>query len=202
MTAQDPGSTLNPSRSRRLMKATAETHIRLENAIRAVAAFDSRERYTRFLIVQRAFYRDIDALYLTPALAGVLPDLPERSRLGLIEEDLSDVGEAAVSVDHQPVFRHDEPVEIPNALGWLFVAEGSNLGAAALLKKASKLGLGERFGARHLAPRPGGRGRSWGTFAEAFDAVALGSREEKSVVDGATNAFERFETLVEKVYRQ
>ncbi|MCK9909832.1 biliverdin-producing heme oxygenase, partial [Microbacteriaceae bacterium K1510] len=79
----------------------------------------------------------------------------------------------------------------------LYVAEGSNLGAAFLLKAAARLGLDETFGARHLAAAPEGRGLSWKKFTTALDAIALTEEEEQRVFAGARAAFSRVYALVE-----
>jgi heme oxygenase len=80
------------------------------------------------------------------------------------------------------------------------VAEGSNLGAAFLLKEAIKLGLSETFGARHLAAAPEGRGLHWKTFTAALDGVSLSAPEEGRVIAGAHAAFARVQESVDKVF--
>ena len=190
--------TLAPdSRSKQLRARTTTAHATLDDRIMAAQPFSSRERYGRFLQVQHAFYRDIDALYESPALGALLPDLAGRRRLGRIEADLADLGIAPVPGDGAPVF--DRDAAVPAALGWLYVAEGSNLGAAFLLKEAIKLGLGESFGARHLAGAPEGRGLHWRTFTAALDGVALDAAGEAAVVAGANAAFTRVRALVERL---
>ena len=196
----DTRPSLNRPRSKRLKQATHETHDRLDKAVMARKPFASLERYALFLAVQHAFHRDIDALYDDPALASLLPDLRKRARLGLIEQDLADLGKEPVTAHQEPVFRPGRQVDIPAALGWLYVAEGSNLGAAFLLKAAAGLGLGEQFGARHLAPQAGGRGLSWRNFTETLDSISLRDDEEELVITGATNAFGRVGSLVETVF--
>ncbi|MGG2475716.1 biliverdin-producing heme oxygenase, partial [Rhizobium sp. BR5] len=83
----------------------------------------------------------------------------------------------------------ETPFDLPEAMGWLYVVEGSNLGAAFLLKDAAKLGLTEEFGARHLAGAPEGRGLHWRTFTAALDEISLTVEEEERVVAGAEAAF-------------
>ena len=80
-------------------------------------------------------------------------------------------------------------------MGWLYVVEGSNLGAAFLLKDAAKLGLGEEFGARHLAGAPEGRGLHWRTFTAALDEIELTEEEERRVVSGAQKRLRRGFTI-------
>lgn len=139
-------------RSKRLKALTHDTHDRLDKSIMEASSFDTLEGYGRFAGVQWAFHRDIDALYDDAGLIALLPGLAERRRLGLIAQDLIDLGLSEPLVDTPPVFPSEQSVDAATALGWLYVAEGSNLGAALLRKAAAKLGLSDDYGARHLAP--------------------------------------------------
>ncbi|OCW58369.1 biliverdin-producing heme oxygenase [Hoeflea olei] len=184
-------------RAKRLKRATHSTHERLDQAIMAREPFADRERYGRFLAVQHRFHAEIDPLFGHPELQALLPDLEERRRLDLIRQDMADLGMASPTLTPGRA----EPLPgIAVALGWLYVAEGSNLGAAFLLKEAAKLGLSQAFGARHLAPAPEGRGLHWRTFTAALDAVALPEADEARVVAGAEQAFRRVHALVGDVF--
>ncbi len=183
-------------RAKRLKAATNTTHDRLDKRIMAADPFAERARYGQFVVVQHAFHREIDALYDNAVLDRLLPDLAGRRRFLQITQDLSDLGIAAPGYDSAPQFAADT-ADIPTALGWLYVAEGSNLGAAFLLKEALKLGLSETLGARHLAGAPEGRGLHWRTFTAALDAVTLSEAEEARVIAGAEAAFARVLGLVE-----
>lgn len=189
------------TRSKRLKDATHTAHGQLDKAIMAGDPFASRESYALFVTVQHAFHRDIDALYDDAALDALLPDLQGRRRFSLIAQDLADLGAEALSFATPPAFAVGAPVNLPTALGWLYVAEGSNMGAAFLLKWAKeKLGLSEEFGARHLAGAPEGRGLHWRTFTAALDAVDLSEADEARVVAGAEAAFARVQGLVTEVF--
>lgn len=185
----------NPGRAKRLKAATHDAHERLDKRIMKAEPFANREHYGRFVLVQHAFHRDIDALYANAVLDRMLPDLIGRRRLPMIVDDLADLGIAVPSAHTAPVFGHCP--DIPTAIGWLYVAEGSNLGAAFLLKEAARLGLSETVGARHLAAAPEGRGLHWRTFTAALDAAELSDDEERRVADGAVAAFGRVQHLVE-----
>lgn len=187
-------------RAKRLKEATHQTHERLDKSIMAHRPFESRERYALFVKVQRQFHREIDALYANATLDRLLPDLQGRRRFDLIEQDLADLGMAALPSNASPAFAKGADADLPTALGWLYVAEGSNLGAAFLLKAAERLGLSESFGARHLAAAPEGRGLHWKTFTAALDGVSLTGPEEERVVEGAHAAFARVQGLVDEVF--
>lgn len=184
-----------PSRAKDLKAATSAAHGRLDKRIMAADPFGSPERYGRFLLVQHAFHREIDALYDNPVLDGLLPDLAGRRRLALIKADLADLGIDTPAIGTPP--RFGAQIDLPTALGWLYVAEGSNLGAAFLLKDAMKLGFSETRGARHLAGAPEGRGLHWRTFTAALDTIELSGAENERVIDGAETAFGVVHHLVE-----
>lgn len=193
MNAQTPPRSDETLRSHRLRARTTAAHQSLDAAISARDPFGDRERYGRFLAVQMAFHAAIDPLYCDPALADALPDLERRRRAVLVRQDMLDLGldPAAAEADASV------PTDFAAGLGWLYVAEGSNLGAAFLLKEAQKLGLSETFGARHLAAPAEGRGLSWRTFAAALDAAPLAAEDEPKVIHAAEAAFRRVAALVE-----
>ena len=187
------------SRSKRLKGLTHDTHESLDQSIVAQRPFEDLSRYARFLAVQYGFHRDIHPLYDLPTLQRLLPDLGERRRLAEIVQDLKDVGAASPILSDPPRFAPGD-VDLPTALGWLYVAEGSNLGAAFLLKWSAALGLSETHGARHLAASPEGRARHWRGFTEVLDGVELTAEEEDRVVEGARAAFVRVHGLVRDVF--
>ncbi|WP_020186197.1 biliverdin-producing heme oxygenase [Methylopila sp. 73B] len=187
------------TRARRLKAATEAAHETLDRAIMAGQPFESRDRDVQFLALQRSVQRDIDALYADPALGALLPDLAGGRRLGLIEQDMADLGVGAAPDAAAPAFAPDVEFDEPAALGSLYVAEGSNLGAAFLLKAAAARGLSETFGARHLAGALVGRGLRWRTFVAALDGAALSEAEEAGVVAGAEAAFARVQELARQI---
>lgn len=178
----------------KLRLGTNRTHDRLDNRIMAAEIFSSVERYGSFLRMQYLFHREIDVLYTNSELQNMLPDLKARQRLDLIKLDLEDLGHAVPDNARPPAF--SEQVDIPAALGWLYVAEGSNLGAAVLLKLAIKLGLSETHGARHLAGHPDGRGLHWRLFTAAMNSISLTPAEEARVIAGGESAFNHVHNLV------
>lgn len=198
MTTIELEKPVEASRAKRLKARTNVTHERLDASIMAGRPFEDRQRYGLFLKVQYSFHRDIDVLYASPVLEGMLPDLDGRRRLELIALDIADLGLELPAIASAPALQSD--ADVATALGWLYVAEGSNLGAAFLLKEAAKLGLSETFGARHLAAAPEGRGLHWRTFTAALDALPLGDNEEDRAVAGAEAAFRRVHGLVKEVF--
>ena len=168
----------------RLKAETRIGHERLDERIMAGRPFSDRGRYGRFLAVQADVLWRASPLYHRADLGLLLPGLAGRDRLDLLARDLADLG---LTRDQGVPADPDMPLQ--QALGWLYVAEGSTLGAGVLLKAVRALGLSDRFGARHLAGAPEGRGRAWKRFVQTLDAVPLSEADEKHVVAGALEAF-------------
>ncbi len=183
----------------RLRQETHAAHERLDGRIMASEPFRDRSRFGRFVAMQYYFHRDLEPVYASEAIRPILPDLQQRRRLGLIEQDLRDL---EIAVPPGPMVKTEfaAPLDIPAALGWLYVSEGSNLGAAILSREAVKLGLSDAFGARHLAAHPEGRGLNWKRFTAALDALELSEEEDRRVVEGANAAFGRVRSLAETVF--
>lgn len=196
MTTNTPPAT--SSRRQRLKEATRSTHDALDRRIMAFNPFASREHYARFVLTQYLLHRDVQALYDDPVLNHRLPLLAQRSRLALAEQDLRDLGVALPEPLEAPVFPAGTSTDTATALGWLYTVEGSNLGAAFLLKRVASLGLSGEHGARHLAPHPDGRAAHWRSFVDQFDELVLPADEETRAAAGADAAFARALAHVER----
>jgi heme oxygenase (biliverdin-IX-beta and delta-forming) len=193
---------LPESRAKRLKALTHATHDRLDRSVVGAASFATVSAYARFVEVQFLFHRDIDALYGDAELQALLPGLESRGRLPLLAQDLIDLGIAGAPAAHDPAFIAGERPDIPVALGWLYVAEGSRVGGALLRKEAARLGLSDTFGARHLAPAAqDGPAAYWRMFTSALDAIALDTDQEARVIAGANAAFARVQAYVDDKLR-
>jgi len=183
-------------RSQRLNQITHAPHEQLDKAVKANAPFETLASYTRFLSAQYLFQQELKALYTDPQLIELISDLPQRCRAEQAKADLNDLdtpipGPVAGAVD--------QPSQA-EALGWLFVSEGSKLGAAFLIKRAVALNLSETFGARHLGEPVGGRAEGWKRFIRILDDLPFTEDQERQIDKGAVAAFERFNVLLEHAY--
>lgn len=194
-----PAAAPELDRAAALKEATRAAHEALDGSIMRFNPFASLQRYGGFLQMQYAFHRDVAALFEDAALNRLFPDLQARSRLAQVTADLQDLG-LPLPVLSAPVFCADR-FSLPVAIGWLYVEEGSNLGAAFLYKMAAGLGLDGNRGARHLAPHPEGRAPSWRGFVAQLNAIALDAVAEQQVIQGASAAFAQVTSYVGRFCR-
>lgn len=178
--------------SARLKHETADLHESMHALMERARPFASRDHYVRFVAAQYHFQRDVEHLFADPAIQAAVPDLQVRGREAAALADLADLGAAP---GEETIATGG--VAMPEALGWLYVSEGSTLGAAFLLKEAKdKLGLSETFGARNLAAYPEGRALVWRRFVGFLDRPALTPTDHDAVLAGANAAFARFGVLL------
>ncbi|MBO6276191.1 MAG: biliverdin-producing heme oxygenase [Pseudomonas sp.] len=183
-------------RSQRLNQITNEPHQKLDALVKAHKPFDDVASFARFVVAQYLFQSELKALYTDPALKEIVPDLPERCRAEQAKADLADLNTEVPA----PVAGAVNSPSKAEALGWIFVSEGSKLGAAFLIKRAVALELSETFGARHLGEPAGGRAEGWKSFVKTLDSLELSAEEEADLDKGAVAAFERFTVLLEHAY--
>ncbi|MCW1248414.1 biliverdin-producing heme oxygenase, partial [Pseudomonas sp. SAICEU22] len=162
----------------------------------AQAPFETQASYARFVVAQYQFQSELVALYNDAQLTALIADLPARCRAEAAKADLADL-DTEVPAPLAGAVKNPTQAE---ALGWLFVSEGSKLGAAFLIKRAVALGMNETFGARHLAEPTGGRAEGWKTFTRILDELPFTERQEAEADKGALAAFNRFTVLLEQAY--
>lgn len=195
MTPQD-SSQRHHLRSQRLNQITHEPHSKLDALVKAHAPFETQGNFARFVVAQYLFQSELVALYNDPELNRIVPDLADRCRADAAKADLADLGTEVPA----PVAGAVHNPSKAQAMGWIFVSEGSKLGAAFLIKRAVGLGLSDTFGARHLGEPAGGRAEGWKTFTRILDSLELSAEEEAQAEKGALDAFNRFTVLLEQAY--
>ena len=133
--------------AKRLKEQTTVTHDSVDNLVMFVQPFVSKENYIKFLKLQSVFHKAVDHIYKDAELNKAIPELEYMARYDAVTQDLKDLGEEPYKFDKEL------PHETGNkAIGWLYCAEGSNLGAAFLFKHAQKTRIQRRT--RRTPPGP------------------------------------------------
>lgn len=176
----------------RLKQETAAEHERMENLMQRSEAFASQENYAQFTLSQYYFQKDVEHLYQDPAVEQLIPDLDVRGRSEAALQDLADLG---LEPQQRGIFT--AAVGYPQSLGWIYVSEGSTLGAAFLFKEAqAKFGFSADFAARNLAAYPEGRAVVWKRFKQTLDEADFSPQQQQQIIEGALQGFQRFGALL------
>ncbi|KPN71368.1 biliverdin-producing heme oxygenase [Neisseria sp. 83E34] len=180
----------------RLKEDTRITHDSVDNLVMSVKPFADTENYIKFLNLQSVFHKIVDDIYKDSELNKSIPDLAGMARYDAVVQDLADLDREA----------YIYPGELPKpegnkAVGWLYCAEGSNLGAAFLFKDAKeKLGFDEHRGARHLDAHPDGRGKHWREFREHLNKLGLSETAQAEAIEGAREAFAFYKVILREIF--
>ncbi|BDF93481.1 MULTISPECIES: biliverdin-producing heme oxygenase [unclassified Pseudoalteromonas] len=188
----------NYPRMSQLKRTTAEVHDDLDQKIMVQSPFASKQNYADFLRFQYLLLNHVEPLYNSQQLAPFFADLASRNRCHAIALDLQDLGMQAHTATQQINL---DNLTLAQAVGWLYVIEGSKLGAAMLAKEVTQLGLDADFGARFLAGPGNGRGSQWREFMQAVEALDLTSNDEQELYQGAKDAFATAHQLLNIIYQ-
>lgn len=176
----------------RLKEATRSQHQTTEKLLFPHQSWDtfSLDDYQQFLKIQYVFHvymeRSIDNT-LSPKLKDQL-DWLQRRKLSSIQDDLHELSSAtSVIIDHtQPLTSEAE------ALGYLYVTEGSTLGGRMISKALQK---NEQIAAccsfRFLNVYGTDTGRYWKSFLKVL-SEEISTNQEKTVIAAAQRAFNIF----------
>lgn len=186
------------SRTQMIESFTDAQHQELHKLVAAANPFATRDNFAIWVSVQYKFQQKISDLYRNPTLKETLPNLEDRSRLSAAASDLKDLGK---NVPEEAIL-NSEDLSTAQVLGWLFVSEGSTLGAAILRKKAAEeLDLSDEFGARHLAASPEGRGKHWKAFTALINELPMSEEDERQMREAAQAAFTYFAVQLQTAYK-
>lgn len=181
--------------SQRLKEENRTTHDSVDNLVMSVKPFSNNENYIKFLKLQSVFHKIVDNIYKDKNLNQSIPQLEQMARYDAVLQDLKDLN----SEPYQ--FSKELPKPTGNkAIGWLYCAEGSNLGAAFLFKDAKKLNFNEENGARHLAPHPDGRGQHWREFVDYLNKLNLDKAAQDEAIEGAKEAFAFYKVILREIF--
>ena len=173
-----------------LRAATQGAHARVDAAF---SRFDltCREDYADFLTVHARVVPGLEQALDRAGAGALLADWPERRRGGALLADLADL-EAPIPACAAAQVDFADPSE---ALGGLYVLEGSRLGGAVLARRVQRSADPRVRGAvRYLAH--GERRRFWPSFVDGLNA-ADGVRRA-AAVRGAALAFAGFQAALDQ----
>jgi heme oxygenase len=145
-----------------LREFTARSHADLEAV---VGAFDDLAAYRRYALGLYRGRAPIERWLGAVAWPSHFADWRPSLIADALGQDLTDLG-----IDRPP---HGPPPPlsggVEDLLGTAYVLEGSGLGAKLVYRRASALGLDDRFGARHLADQAKASG--WKRFVDLLETA-------------------------------
>ncbi|WP_157959604.1 biliverdin-producing heme oxygenase [Devosia submarina] len=173
------------SLTRRLRVETAEAHARLE----AATGFDlHRPSAASAIAMLENFHRVLTVF--EPAMLALLPArLQERSRLALLEADLTKLGRAPERRSFAPLWLPHHKAE---AFGALYVMEGSTLGGKLISRALQKTADWPLKSPNYFDPYGPQTGAMWSLFQD--ELLDIPPADANGVIHGANETFTMLES--------
>jgi len=172
----------------RLRDATRAPHLRLEERTDILARV--ADRASRAAVVQAfsRFHAELEAV-AAPWLSG-LPglDFHARRRTPVLERDLAALGVAGAP----PVASDLAAGSVGEALGLMYVAEGSTLGGRVIRREVGRRGL-DFVGLGFLDPYGERSGERWRAFLAVLEHHTAAAGVASAAIDGALAGFRHAE---------
>ncbi|WP_233261651.1 biliverdin-producing heme oxygenase [Vitiosangium sp. GDMCC 1.1324] len=188
---------------RTLKAETRPHHERAERVVRLLSPELTLSGYRRHLEALFGLHAPLEAA-LGVRLEELAADLrlDERWKLPLLEEDLRALGHDDASLARLPWLSHLPPLpDVPEALGALYVLEGSTLGGQLILRHLVRHFDGVSAGEFAFFRAYGEAvGPMWKDFGEALLRLCPEPALAPRVVRGAQDTFDAFEAWLREVH--
>lgn len=174
----------------RLRQATAADHQAVEDRV-DLMGIDSLARYQQVLIAFHGFWPGIESRIQAVLPPGLKAEWAPRWRAARLQADLLTLGSAATVVATLPCCQDwPEIAHEAEALGALYVIEGSSLGARHISRHLlGRLGLDAANGASFFAGHGEQTGPRWQRFREVLQQQLVTSEQQTRAVRGACQTF-------------
>ncbi|WP_442589921.1 biliverdin-producing heme oxygenase [Pedobacter sp. AW31-3R] len=181
--------------STNIKEATKEAHLSLERqVIQKMKAIRSNADYADFLKYFYTYFSQVEKAIAPYITAELLPDYNDRRNSSYLKNDIEALGG---NVNDIPTVNLPEINNQLQALGALYVMEGSIMGGSIIVKMLEKGGITE--GVSFFSGYGEATGQKWGIFVGVMNAQATNEEEENIAVKAANETFTRFAEVFDDV---
>ncbi|EDM36824.1 Heme oxygenase [Pedobacter sp. BAL39] len=168
--------------------ATKEAHLELEKkVVKKLKDIRSDAGYADFLKHFYAYFNHVEQAISPFITTELLPDYQERRNSAYLKRDIEELG---ADVHGLPDTTVPEITNILQALGALYVMEGSIMGGPIIVKMLEKGGITK--GVSFFSGYGEATGQKWGTFVGVMNAQAGTETEEAIAIQSANDTFSHF----------
>lgn len=180
--------------STKIKEATKAAHQQLEGVVvRKLKAIGSTEDYADFLKYFYAYFNAVEKAITPYITTQVLPDCADRRNSSHIKADIEALG---ATTDRVPHAEAPAIADVQEALGALYVLEGSIMGGSIIVKMLEKLGVTQ--GVSFFSGYGEQTGQKWGVFTAVLNAHANSDEEQRRAVESAIATFAQFGKVFEE----
>ncbi|MNJ94000.1 Heme oxygenase [compost metagenome] len=174
--------------STNIKEATKEAHLNLEKkVVQKMKAIRSDADYADFLKHFYVYFNQVEQAIAPYITTDLLPDHAERRNSSYLKQDIEELGS---NVNELPTATAPEINNTVEALGALYVMEGSIMGGPIIVKMLEKFGITK--GVSFFSGYGEATGQMWGKFTAVLNAQANNEAEEALAIKTANDTFSNF----------
>jgi len=174
--------------STKIKEATKTAHQGLEKkVVLKMKAIRSNADYADLLKHFYAYFNAVEKAITPYITTDLLPDHAERRNSEYLKKDIEELGS---DVNDLPAVTLPEISNTLQALGAMYVMEGSIMGGPIIVQMLGKYGV--NTGISFFSGYGEATGMMWGKFVGVMNAEAKSEEEEDIAVLAANETFERF----------
>lgn len=174
--------------STNIKDATKEAHQQLEKkVVLKMKAIRSNTDYADVLKHFYAYFSEVEKAIQPFITADILPDYAERRNSAYLKADIEELGS---SVAELPEAKAPQISNTAEALGALYVMEGSIMGGPIIVQMLAKYGVDK--GISFFSGYGEATGQMWGKFVSVMNAQAATEEQQEQTIRLADETFSRF----------
>jgi heme oxygenase len=171
-----------------IKEATKDAHLNLEKkVVQKMKAIRSDADYADFLKHFYAYFNHVEQAIAPYITTELLPDHAERRNSSYLKQDIEELGS---NVNDLPTATAPEVNNTIQALGALYVMEGSIMGGPIIVKMLEKFGITK--GVSFFSGYGEATGQMWGKFVAVLNAQANTEAEKQQAITTANDTFSNF----------
>jgi len=174
--------------STHIKEATKTAHLNLEKiVIEKLKAIRSNADYADFLKYFHTYFSQVEQAIAPYITAQLLPDYKDRRNSSYLKNDIEELGGTIAEAPSVNIPVIENQLQ---ALGALYVMEGSIMGGSIIVKMLEKGGITK--GVSFFSGYGEATGQKWGVFVSTMNQQATTPEEETIAIEAANEAFTCF----------
>ncbi len=174
--------------STNIKEATKEAHQQLEKkVVLKLKSIRSNADYADVLKHFYAYFNTVEKAIKPYITSSVLPDYAERRHSGYLKADIEELGG---DTSELPAVTVPQISSVPEALGALYVMEGSIMGGSIIVQMLAKYGVTK--GVSFFSGYGEATGQMWGKFVAVLNAQAENEKQQILAIKAANETFSNF----------
>ncbi|SOD12626.1 biliverdin-producing heme oxygenase [Pedobacter xixiisoli] len=171
-----------------IKEATKKPHQEVEKkVVLRIKSIRNEADYADLLKHFYAYFNAVENIITPYITTQILPDTAERRNSSYIKNDIETLG---YTIDDLPNAVAPEVTNLAQAMGALYVLEGSIMGGPYIVKMLQKVGLNNGFS--FFSGYGESSGSKWAAFTSVLNTIAKNEEEESEVLQAANQTFARF----------